>query len=158
MTRVAREFENLILDVRRSVSTLRPASYDLLDTLIEKSKRCFAAQKSTHQLGMAYQTWIPLAGLAAPLAGMALTPIFANDWLLKFSKTDPLTSFQISSKFSEVLKGRADAAIYDHQTLHKQIDNMSSEVASGIQAYTVFLQGLETAMQKHQQLIADAKR
>ncbi len=161
MARIERAFENLMLDVKRSVSTLRPASYDLLDTLIEKSKRCFAAQKSTHQLGMAYQTWLPLAGLAAPLASYGLTLLSSKDWINQLHENlnkDASTRFQISSKFSEVLKGRSDAESYDHQALQKQIDNMSAELASAIQAQTVFLQSLETAMQKHQQILESAKR
>ena len=62
MTRVAREFENLLLAVRSSVATQRPVSCELLDNLIVKTKGCFAAQKQILNRGLYAQILLPFVG------------------------------------------------------------------------------------------------
>ena len=160
MTRVAREFENLMLAVRSSVAAHRPATCELLDSMIEKTKQCFAAQKSSHKLGLQSQVGIPLLGLLVPsLIGYGLS---LHAWTQNFGKqlsdSDLSTRLQWSTKTGDFVKSWIDANGYDHQAMQKQIDNTSAELAASNQGQATFLQSLETAMQRHQQILENAKR
>jgi hypothetical protein len=144
MVRVAREFENLLLAVRSTVATQRPISCELLDNMIVKTKNCFAAQKRTHYWGLVWQTAAPVIGLGVGLTG--------------YRSATPAIGLQWGSKIGDILKTFVDASGYDHQALQKQIDNTSAELAATNQGQATFLQGLETAMQRHQQILENAKR
>jgi hypothetical protein len=142
MTRVAREFENLLLAVRSTVASHRPVSCELLDNLIEKTKNCFAAQKSSQKWGLVWQTAGPVIGLVGSASGYYT----ANNGL------------QWGSKVGDIFKTWIEANGLDNQALQKQIDNTSNELAASNQGQATFLQGLETAMQRHQQILDNAKR
>ncbi len=142
MVRVAREFENLLLAVRSTVATQRPVSCELLDNLVVKTKACFAAQKHTHYVGLACQTLLPGVGF---VGGLALG-------------ADAAKSIQWSSKAGEFAKAWFDASGFDQQATQKQIDNAAAELAASNQGQATFLQGLESAMQRHQQILDNAKR
>lgn len=144
MTRVAREFENLILAVRSSVATHRPATCELLDSMIEKTKNCFASQSRNQYLGIIGQAALPLIGLAVGISG--------------YRSATPAGGLQWGSKAGDVFKTFCDAYGFDKQALQKQIDSTSNELASSNQGQATFLQGLETAMQRHQQILENAKR
>lgn len=143
MTRVAREFENLILAVRSSVAANRPATCELLDSMIEKTKNCFAAQSRNQYLGLACQIFSPLM-----IAGVGIS----------YFKADASKCLEWGSKAGDVFKTALDAYGFDKQALQKQIDNTSAELASSNQGQATFLQSLETAMQRHQQILENAKR
>jgi len=162
MTRVAREFENLLLAVRSAVSLQRPATCQFLDNLVEKTKKCFADQKRNQYWGLAFQTVVPVFGLASPLAAKGLSAVVSGAWAAAVSdalaKTDASTRLQWSSKAGDILKTWSDAKGYDYQALQKQIDNASAELASVNQGQATFLQGLEGALQRHQQIHENARR
>ena len=162
MTRVAREFENLLLAVRSTVSLQRPATCQLLDNLVEKTKQCFAAQKRNQYWGLAFQTIVPTLGLASPLVAKGLSTTISGAWATTvsdaLSETDASTRLQWSSKAGDILKTWSDAKGYDYQALQKQIDNASAELSSVNQGQATFLQGLESALQRHQQIHDNAKR
>lgn len=162
MTRVAREFENLLLAVRNSISMQRPASCALMDNLVEKTKKCFADQKRIHYWSLAYQTLIPALGLVAPLGASALTSATTANWAKTINdvlaKSDASTRLKWSSKIGDFLKALNDAKGFDCQASQKQIDNTTSEMTAVNQAQATFLQSLETAMQRHQQILDNAKR
>jgi hypothetical protein len=143
MTRVAREFENLLLAVRSAVSAHRPASCELLDSMTEKSKQCFAAQKQGQYWGLLGQVLIPTVFWGVGTGYM---------------RAEPSTSLQWGSKAGDIFKAWLDAKGLDYQASQKQIDNTSAELAASNQGQATFLQGLETAMQRHQQILDNAKR
>jgi hypothetical protein len=143
MVRVAREFEDLLLAVRSTVASHRPVSCELLDNLIEKSKTCFASQKRG-------QYWGLLGQVAAPIIGLGMGT--------GYFKAEASNSLQWGSKAGDIFKTCLDAKGLDYQALQKQIDNTSNELAASNQGQATFLQGLETAMQRHQQILENAKR
>jgi len=143
MVRVAREFENLLLAVRSTVAIQRPVSCERLDFLVDKTKACFAAQKQIHMRGIICQTLIPIVGTIGGMAAFG---------------ADASTSLQFSSKAGEFAKAWFDASGYDLQASQKQLDNAAAELTSSTQGQATFLQGLESAMQRHQQILDNAKR
>ncbi|HEX4840313.1 MAG TPA: hypothetical protein VFU89_07735 [Rhabdochlamydiaceae bacterium] len=142
MTRVAREFENLILAVRSSVAAQRPACCELLDNLIVKTKECFAKQKTSQYWGIFFQVAAPTVGWVGSASG----------------RYTAANGIQWGSKLGDVLKTLFDAKGLDHQATQKQIDNVSAEMAAVNQGQATFLQSLENAMQRHQQIQDNAKR
>jgi hypothetical protein len=143
MTRVARQFEDLLLAVRSSVATQRPVSCELLDNLIVKTKTCFDAQKRTHNRGLYSQILIPLVGTMVGIS------IF---------KAEASTSLQFSGKVGDYAKNWFDAGAFDQQAMQKQIDNATAELTASNQSQATFLQSLESAMQRNQQILDNAKR
>ncbi|HEX2579498.1 MAG TPA: hypothetical protein VHK67_03750 [Rhabdochlamydiaceae bacterium] len=142
MTRVAREFENLLLAVRSSVAAQRPATCELLDNLVVKTKDCFAKQKRSQYWGIGLQLALPAMGVAGSYSG----------------RYTPSNGLQWGSKAGDVVKTLFDAKGFDLQATQKQIDTTSAELAAVNQGQATFLQSLETAMQRHQQIQDNAKR
>ena len=142
MTRVAHEFEDLILAVGRSVAAQRPACCELLDNLIKKTKECFAKQKTSQYLGIGLQIAAPVVGGLGSATG----------------RYTAVNGIQWGSKAGDVLKTLFDAKDLDYRAIQKQIDSVSTEMAAVNQNQTTFLQTLETAKQRHQQIQDNAKR
>jgi len=143
MTRVAREFENLLLAVRSSVAAQRPATCELLDNLIVKTKNCYASLRWNQYLGIGAQVLIPAIALGAGTG---------------YFKAKADVSLQWGSKVADVFKTGIDAYGSNYQATQKQIDHVSAELAAVNQGQATFLQSLETAMQRHQQIQDNAKR
>lgn len=136
MTRVAREFENLILAVRSSVSAQRPATCELLDNLIEKTKDCFTKQQWNKYGGIFFQ-------VAAPAIGGWYAGINGIQW---------------GSKLGDIIQTGSDAYGLDNQATQKKIDSVFAEMTAVNQGQATFLQSLETALQRLHQNEDNAKR
>ena len=162
MTRVAREFENLLLAVRSSTTINRSSLCKLLEDSIDKTKKCFADQKRIQYWGLAYQALVPALGLVAPFGASALASATNANWPKTLSdalaKTDASTRLQWGSKIGDFMQTWNNTKGLDCQAQQKQIDNAMAELNTVNGAQTTFLQGLETAMQRHQQIQDNAKR
>jgi hypothetical protein len=140
MTRIAHEFENLILAVRRATSEQKPLANHFLDRLIEKSRICFSKQKDNTTRNL----WTDLIGGAAG--------IVTAGW------TGKAEAAQWSQKATEVAKTYFSRSQFDTQMDERQIQHVTTEWTTFQQGQQQFLQNLDTVLQRNQQNEDAAKR